>query len=674
METLSPNSSILFLGSGFSAGATNIAGEALPLAGGLKSKFSRILQLPDDSLDLKNLADEIDYKNDPPLYDLLYNTFTAGAVSRAQRSIISCNWQRIYTTNYDDVVEFCLHSANIKYDSYSCSDLRPNKVPSGSVIHLHGDIRHTTLDNVLEQLVLNERSYVLQYFEQSRWYDQFIRDLRFCTACFFIGYSLSDFHIAALLSGVPRLKGRLYFVTAGEPDSIFRRRIGDYSGEILAIGTEGFANLCSTLPRPANPTDPNSARAFRYVHPTQNKSLARPTPQEILNLCAVGNFSASRCFSVLPAADYVAPRAGDVCKAVKLLESNKTLLVHSRLGNGKTIFLSLLAYALSEANYKCFMARSNAVPLQEDLRLISSFDQPVLIFDSYNAAMDFPLSDLPEAARVVVAVRTSVQDVRLHEMDKHLPKPMARIDLNLIHPQDRADIANIVSRVGALTAGERKIMEECRDIREIVVRLYDNKQIRERLAAIISPILQDRALRKVFCVIQMINWAGEEVDAAFIRSVTGRDAYSDLSKHKEVMGDLFRLDEDAIQVRSSIFSEYVLATHLEAEDLLEAVYHIVIEAVRRKDERRYQTLLSTLMKVSKLESVLRGYSGRFQMLEKLYDRLHWDLGVNGEPLFWLQYSILMTQLAKLDVAEKFIETAYDRASAKPRFKTYQIDT
>lgn len=220
METLSPNSSILFLGSGFSAGATNIAGEALPLAGGLKSKFSKILQLSDDSLDLKNLADEIDYKNDPPLYDLLYDTFTAGAVSPAQRSIILSNWQRIYTTNYDDVVEFCLHSGNIKYDSYSCSDARPNKVASGSVIHLHGDIRHTTVDNVLEQLVLNERSYVRQYFEQSRWYDQFIRDLRFCSACFFIGYSLSDFHIAALLSGVPRLKGRLYFITAGAPNSI----------------------------------------------------------------------------------------------------------------------------------------------------------------------------------------------------------------------------------------------------------------------------------------------------------------------------------------------------------------------------------------------------------------------------------------------------------------------
>ncbi len=48
--------------------------------------------------------------------------------------------------------------------------------------------------------------------------------------------------------------------------------------------------------------------------------------------------------------------------------------------------------------------------------------------------------------------------------------------------------------------------------------------------------------------------------------------------------------------------------------------------------------------------------------------------MNKEPLFWLQYAILMTEADDLEVAESFIETAYRRAEDIPGFRTYQIDT
>jgi hypothetical protein len=60
-ETLSeidPTGSILFLGSGFSIGAENILGEAMPSGKGLKEKFADALKVSADNYDLTTLADE----------------------------------------------------------------------------------------------------------------------------------------------------------------------------------------------------------------------------------------------------------------------------------------------------------------------------------------------------------------------------------------------------------------------------------------------------------------------------------------------------------------------------------------------------------------------------------------------------------------------------------------
>ena len=58
----------------------------------------------------------------------------------------------------------------------------------------------------------------------------------------------------------------------------------------------------------------------------------------------------------------------------------------------------------------------------------------------------------------------------------------------------------------------------------------------------------------------------------------------------------------------------------------------------------------------------------------LFERLRLDEAINKEPLFWLQYSILMAYNDDLRTAEGFIRTAYMHAEASPGFRTFQIDT
>jgi hypothetical protein len=74
-----------------------------------------------------------------------------------------------------------------------------------------------------------------------------------------------------------------------------------------------------------------------------------------------------------------------------------------------------------------------------------------------------------------------------------------------------------------------------------------------------------------------------------------------------------------------------------------------------------------------LKTVLSG-ANRLVAIETLFQSLQRDVGINAEPLFWLQYAILASEKDELSEAEGFLETAYKRANAANNFETFQIDT
>lgn len=472
------------------------------------------------------------------------------------------------------------------------------------------------------------------------------------------------------------LRSKTYFVTRETYDRIFSRRVNQY-GVILPIGIERFAELCQTLPRPEPSADPHTLKAFKYFDPFKDKKvLAAPTSLEILNLVTYGTFNYSRCLSTLPRAEYVVPRQKLAELAVKELASARCLLVHSRLGNGKSIFSHILAHKLSQHEYHCFFCRNNPLLLQQDLEVLKTFDKTAIFFDSYNTAIDLiqELTQLVPEPKFIVAVRSGVQEVRLHEIQQRLPKPLNRLSLNRIENEDKNDFQKLLDRSGVRTSNLEKIIDQCNDFREVVVSLYDNKDIKDKITNELHPLLGDNDFRKVFIVSNLINWVGQDVEAAFIRSVTGRDAYAEMRRFPEIAGDVFRLHDDELEVRSALFAEYLIQNHFRTSDILDCVYDIVVEAVKRKKERRYQTISSLLMQVSNLKRALRNDPHHEGALISLFQKAQRDVGINEEPLFWLQYTILMIDANNLAAAEGFLHTAYARAAASPSFRTFQIDT
>ena len=668
--------SILFLGSGFSTGATNIRGTKLPAGAGLSDEFSKILGIPSNTYDLRTLSDEIESRDDLNLYQILYELFTVSRVADYQLDILRLPWRRIYTTNYDDSVEYAYRQLKKPHKTYDYSDEKPSKLANGSIVHLHGMIRNATIDNAHTQLILNEKSYVRQHFDQSPWYSDFIRDLRFCHACFFVGYNLSDYHIAALLLQDPTLREKTYFVTRAPVDSIFENRISPY-GRILDVGAEGFTDLCKSIPSAPSATNPYSLKAFRYLDPLKDKkTLLPPTALEIMNLVTYGSFNSQRCLSTLPGGDYIVPRTDKADEALRQIETSRCLLVHSRIGNGKSIFLYILAHKFSTNGYECFLCHQNPIEVQHEIDLLTTYKKIVIFFDSYNTAIDLTgqLADLLPNAKFIVTARSGIQEVRLHEVKASLPKPLYRIDLNHPNKDEMSAFKRLLDHSGIRAKGLEQTIDKCHDFREVVLSLYDHQEIREKIRVELEPLLKERKISQVFVLTHIFQFLGLDIDPSFLRTVTNTDAYAEMARFRETSSEVFKLDDESIQVRSAVFSEYIMLNHFNSEDIIECVYLSIVESVKRKAERGYRTILSSLMRYSQLKYILRNELSNATLLRNLFDRLHRDKDVNNEPLFWLQYSILMTDQNDLEAAENFLETAYSRASINPRFLTFQIDT
>ena len=223
------------------------------------------------------------------------------------------------------------------------------------------------------------------------------------------------------------------------------------------------------------------------------QTRSEPTSNEILNLVTYGTFNPRRCFESLPRSDYVVSRSELVEEASTKVNRVKSLLVHSRIGNGKSIFLFILAHRLAQQGYRCFLARENAPLLQSDLRILKDLKNVILFFDSYNQAVEFipQLVGINEQLKIVVSVRTSVQEVRMHEIQERLPTPHERIDLNGISPKERSSFARLLLQAGAGTHELREIMSQSRDFRDIVLGAYKNRLIQRKIRQELAPLLDD---------------------------------------------------------------------------------------------------------------------------------------------------------------------------------------
>lgn len=371
--------SILFLGAGFSRDATNRLGDRIRSA----------WELTDYLLDQSGITDKQDYdletaseeyaalKGDAALTNLLYDNFVSGSITDAQRTVICQPWYRIYTSNYDDIVERVSHTDNKSISVKELSDpVEPPQGNSTQLIHIYGSITRVSPQEFRRSFLLTESQRDNSPFIKSPWLWRFNDDVLTAPAIFFCGFALRDIDLRRLLGRLPpQVKDKTYFIDQPAAPRPTRQRLQRF-GALALVGVDGFATeLASKRFAPTPVTDTALPAAVDELQ-FNAQATATVTAPDIEYLLVAGAFNPqllSQRDLDGAAGSYSIKRSQASFGRATRLSPPRPIVIHSDIGNGKSVFALQVAYAYSIAGYRVFRLRNEP----EDTSEIVSFFQQV---------------------------------------------------------------------------------------------------------------------------------------------------------------------------------------------------------------------------------------------------------------------------------------------------------
>lgn len=682
-----PSRCIIFLGAGFSAESKNKQNGFPPVGEGLNKAIKDLANIPtDEPSDLTDSAGyAISQKID--LFGLLEGLYTIREITDSQRRILSLPWLRIYTTNYDNSVSVFRseNKLNINGDIFDLTDDPPRQLRKGAVIHLHGSIAKCQPDNLEQSLVLTRRSYVEQRVKKSPWWDWFDRDIRISQYIFFIGYDINDFEPASYLIRYPGMEGRRHFILRSPKSPIISSKLLNY-GVRHSFEIAGFVDKLSRAKVEATPAYERELSSFRYIDLSKdNKLPAKPNSAEIQELLAFGRIRFDAIRSTLLDSEYVVYRKSSLDECKNALKECKTLIIHGKIGNGKTIVIDELKIALSQEGRQCFILRDNISPLPQDVEFLQGIDAPVVFFPNYDSAIsNIHLFDgLSENSRYVVELSSSTLQVRMPEVQRKLRSKIARVGIDKLDRDDAAALRDLLGKAGLTALSRAADIREGIEFRDFLLTAYDDPEIANRLKFVIDPLLKNAPERRLICISMILKCTGIPVDVGFIAEVTGEDPYAILSGLGESVFELMAYSMDKVEPHSSVLSEHILKKYIDPKEFVEVIFDLAVEAALRIDEennlsserfRRARSLLSVVIRFGFINSIIGQSHSKRTIIGKLYEKCRHHSLIEKEPLFWLQYSIFWQNEPRWDLAESHMTEAYSRGSIRPGFKTFQLDT
>lgn len=249
LSNIENGTSILFLGAGFSAEATNINGDKiLDVSGLIKLLLAEVDINSTEGYDLDSAAEEYQIKHgDQKTANLLQSNFRSKSVTETQRIIVCQPWYRIYTTNYDDVVERICTEESKLYTTKEVSDaVDPPLVDTTQLIHIYGNTTRGSESEFKKHFLLTEAQRDSSPFVKSAWLRRFHDDVLTARNVFFVGFSLSDIDIRRLLGTLPKeVLDKVHFIVRPDELRPIINRMSRF-GTPHAIGSDAFASYLST--------------------------------------------------------------------------------------------------------------------------------------------------------------------------------------------------------------------------------------------------------------------------------------------------------------------------------------------------------------------------------------------------------------------------------------------
>ncbi len=686
---------LLFLGSGFSAGAYNILDNEIPIAGAL-AKILDDKTGEDNGGDLEESAESyIDKFGEVELAQLLRNTFTVKTPTAGQKAVCGCKWRRIYTTNYDNSVEQIMAKNGKQFLPVTLSSDSQDYVNKREiVVHLNGSVSNLSTGTMSTEFKLTSGSYLTQQFLDSSWQNLFEYDIKDSDLIVFIGFSLKyDLDIKRLLWEDSDTKKKCVFIMKDGEKQMNIKKATRF-GVVFPIGLEVFGRKIVEAQRlkPQVATKLNRPLLCFRTPSIQNTSVAKIPDSSITDLFLFGKVDdlLLQKSSEYPDTLYYYINRKEFDVVSKQLENGvKDILVHSDLGNGKTLFIKGLIVRLLKEGYKVYEYTKYYASLTDEIEKIcgEGDSNTVIIVENYstNRRIVEAIQTYRIKQRLIVSERSVTNDMSYDWLRGIVKHDFYEVDVNRLNDDELKQCMSILDQFGLwrrysdlrIDKKEELLKVHCKSsLKLILLDVINSSDIRKRIEGDIKKISADRDIYQAMVLMLVSNLLDWNISLDCISYALGNTIKGNATfRRNAVVKEYIDFGNAELKVKSSILSEVILTRIMDVD----VVRETLVKAFRNFDKNlgdpEYRKYMITILSYANLQRVFNKEEGDVfnANIVVLFEDIRNCKFCENNPHYWLQYAIAKLGEQKYDEAKMYFDNAYSYAKRRTCFDTYQID-
>lgn len=675
---------LLFLGSGFSLGATTVNAEKLP---GVTSLTSRMVESINDNLEESERIKYTDKNGNPKIFNFskisnfyanhlgkkefvsfLKSQFSVHEFTKAQSDIVNNPWLSIFTTNYDDIVEKISARTPVSRNTNKISEVDE----SYSVIHVNGAIQSINYNNVNDELTLTNESYLKNKFATSGLGEALTSLIKEAKVIFFVGFSFdSDLDIARLYL-TTNAKDKTFFIN-GELD-IEDKEILDQFGHVIEKYSNSFAeDIINTPGAVINRKAEDSIRAFKKVSKKFYAVKVGEAPNLLTNLIDHSDVEEKYILDD----EYVVQRNFEMISDVKqYLEKYKVLIVHSRLGNGKTTYMKWLSRYLASEYNVWFFDDNNFEKFSSDIRVIKNRQSNPIIFidDIYKLQENYSsFKNMSEDMRFIVSGRSSILEhsVPILQNQGHFDdSEIAYLpNLDIISEKDLNTFKLNIEKNNLWGSIDKKKVLSGASFSEILTEYFKASGIIKKYADLIkSETINNTDYKQIVICILILNSLSNQLklnDLLHSLNLTIDEAM----KKSDLLQEYIDFKNEDISVKGTVLSKELLHNNnlFTIDEILFTIHKIFCYYDNTDDKMsRFLSIKKSLVSFSNLHLILAKYAkhekSKFnKRISNYYYTIQNMNFCKRNPFFWIQFANSCIFARDFAVALKYVQNARNYA-------------
>ena len=679
---------VLFVGSGFSFGAKNLQGDVIPTAATLAKNLYDACSEPSEDGELTDASELYKEKfGTEKLIEYLKNLFTVAEITPEQKIITSLPWKRVYTTNYDNIIELGYEKSGRVITPKVLSNRMPTvKDKTKICIHLNGYIEKLDFVTIEEEFKLTDVSYTSADFQKSEWITLFDSDLRTSDAVFFIGFSMkSDLDIKRVISANPENLSKCFFIVSNREKQPTLRILRNY-GEVLPINVSGFVDEYKKI-KPKTQKLSLSYKSFDCV-----KDISVPIEvidRDVFNLLTLGTIDVSKVASSLsfPEKKYYIKRSVLDTIIEKVENGEKRILIHSDIGNGKSLLLTGLSILLYRKKYKVYKFNGRDYNLDYEIEQICKSDSSrnVFIIDNYShyrTVLD-SLQNFSSDSIIILSERSVINETATEWLFPKLGD-FTEFDINTLTSDDINALMYVLddfgfwSRKASASIYEKinYLSNDCKGrFRNVLLDLLKSTDVFNRFNKIIHDIQNKQGYYDALLLMLIGKVFNLNLDLEQVSLILGRERINSSNfRRNPTIAEFVNFDQGNIIVRSSLLAEVILSKLSNTTTVVDLLINVFKQLDTFRGDSQYKLILKTLLSYSNLQKVLNKTDDKYnENIYRFFEQVKTLCFCKHNPHFWLQYAILVLASRDYNRADKYFKTAYAYANRDQEFQTFAID-